>query len=169
MTARPPRNRGVFMIDEERLSRLLRLPPGQRIIGFEPRFLTLSIAVHLEGDGLPEAAESSEPMTVAGGAFRTDVWSIGATDPAVIHVEVLAALDSPDRLETVESLEGRRRILTRHAPVEHSGAPYCSRCALTPGDPDPWPCDDYRDAVAGVADVHAWQRLANTTTEGDQR
>jgi hypothetical protein len=62
------------------------------------------------------------------------------------HTGVTAARD-------IEGLAGRRRILERHAPGRTGiGILICSQCLEDHGypNPAPWPCDDYRDAAAGL-------------------
>ena len=158
---RPARHRATIRLDESTLVDLLRLPAGQRVIGFRDDPLTLSIFVHLEGDGLPETPEGGEPSCLNGGILRLSTL-VYATDPHEIHTGVLAALDDPGYLEAWRSRQARIRQLNRHAPIMHGDIASCSSCALMPGDPDPWPCPDYQDAAAAVL-VTAWM----TPTRGE--
>ncbi|GLY08225.1 hypothetical protein Acsp01_86040 [Actinoplanes sp. NBRC 101535] len=150
-----PRQRGVILLDESTLADLLRLPPGQRIIGFEPRFLTLAIAVHLEGEGLPETVEGSEPRQVGGAWFQPRPAVVNRDAPAdVQHQAVLAALDQPGRLESSISTAARRRTLERHAPRTSGRFICCPICTSSPYYTGPvrWPCPDYYDAAAPLAE-----------------
>lgn len=167
---RRPRNRAALIIGEDQLTDIIRIPAGQRIIGFEPNFLTLSLAVHLEGEGLPECPESSEPWRIGGGLHRQSML-VTATDPVGIHRDVLAALATPTHLEGFRSYQARVRLLDRHRPHTTAAGtdPFCGRCC-NPEDHDqyePWPCADYRDAAAPVP-VLAWTTNDPTDSEEDQ-
>lgn len=154
-TAAPPpgvRRRGVILLDEQELAYALRLPDEWRLIGFEPKPIRLSIAVHVEGDGLPECPLGAEAPFVAGGP----VYPLNVTGrpPGEQHAEVLAALDG-FRLEHAAVTEGRRRILVRHAPDVDGPVAGCSHCCeyiggFTGVDPVKWPCPDYADAAADL-------------------
>jgi hypothetical protein len=60
----PVRHRGLVLLDEEKLARMLRLPPEWRLIGFTTLFAQLAIGVHVEGDGLPECTPGDEAPIV---------------------------------------------------------------------------------------------------------
>lgn len=164
--ARPRRHRAAIMIPEGRLVDLIRLPPGQRVIGFHADVMTLSLAVHLEGEGLPETPEGSEPRRI-GDAFG-DLRAVFATEPEAIHAGVLEALASPAHLEGHRAFQARLRILERHQPCTNTPGTvtFCGSCC-NPVDHDEyatWPCPDYRDAAAPV-NVLAWMTI--DTDEGD--
>jgi hypothetical protein len=84
--------------------------------------------------------------------------------PAERHDVALAALDERIRIADqpfavfgegvvrnpdLDQLEGRRRILERHAPESPAAGreTWCQSCDLRAGR---WPCDDYLDAAAGL-------------------
>lgn len=62
--SRPPRRRGVVLVDEEQLARLLALPPAWRVLGFQPFPVRMSIGVLVDGPDLPEYALGAEPPIV---------------------------------------------------------------------------------------------------------
>lgn len=146
------RRRGVVLIDEIELARSLRLPEGQRILGFQPDHLRASIAVLVEGDGLPECAPGTEPPRIN----AADPWYSPAPTPDLTagqrHQAVLDALAHPYRLEREAVRAGRRRVLERHAPYYTAAdTAWCSYCAADATGPGGWPCDDYRDAAGDLA------------------
>jgi hypothetical protein len=53
------------------------------------------------------------------------------------------------RARTQASIDGRRRLLARHAPLRSALVEqgWCSTCPARP-----FPCPDYRDTVAGMID-----------------
>lgn len=67
------RNRGIILLDELAIERMISLPAGQRVIGFEPRPVMLSLAVHVEGEGLPEVYPGAESPIV--GRFELNIPS----------------------------------------------------------------------------------------------
>jgi hypothetical protein len=83
------------------------------------------------------------------------------TTPEELHAVVLAAVADielgllacglPNDLTDVgiEMNAARRRALERHRPTTYAGDTrvWCGRCRPTCAA---WPCDDYRDAVAGL-------------------
>jgi hypothetical protein len=62
-----------------------------------------------------------------------------------------AALVAALRNGAKAALQARRRMLVRHAPNDYGD---CSRCADVYESPEPWPCEDYADAVAGLVMPH---------------
>lgn len=76
-TDRPVRRRGIVRLDENVLCELIRLPEGQRIIGFRPDFARLCIDVCVEGDGLPEVITSGEAPVVSVDPYLTaySLWA----------------------------------------------------------------------------------------------
>jgi hypothetical protein len=64
-----------------------------------------------------------------------------------------AALAAVLRNGARAQLEARRRVLERHRPSQYA-PPDCSRCADSYENPDPFPCEDYRDAEAGLVMPH---------------
>lgn len=96
------------------------------------------------------------PGALAYTGGRPDITGL---PPAQQHAQVLAALDArAERIRTtgghhreddLAGIEGRRRVLGRHAPVVETGMTVCPPCdegAVR----SIWPCDDYRDAAAGL-------------------
>ena len=59
--------RGIWVIDEEELTRLLQLPEGQRVVGVRDDWQRMSILVCVEGDGLPEVTPGTEAPIVGYG------------------------------------------------------------------------------------------------------
>lgn len=59
-----PRGRGVVLVDEEYLGRLLALPGSWRVLGFQPFPIRMSIGVLVEGPDLPVCALGAEPPFV---------------------------------------------------------------------------------------------------------
>lgn len=57
----------------------------------------------------------------------------------------------------VAAVDGRQRIVERHAPLPCHAGPECAHCTgLTVGeDTVAWPCDDYRDAAADLLPTEA--------------
>jgi hypothetical protein len=69
--------RGIYRIHEQDLARLLKLKPGQHVIGVGQDFASLSVLVMVEGPGLPEHDSNGacvEPI----GTLR-DLWPEGLT------------------------------------------------------------------------------------------
>lgn len=60
-------------------------------------------------------------------------------------------------------LEARRRVLERHAP-ESLSPPDCSRCIDVQENPEPFPCEDYLDAEAGLVMPHRVQVTLDEVT-----
>jgi hypothetical protein len=56
------RRAGVVWLGHTTIAKLLRLPEGQRVGAIHADWLRLGIGVTVEGDGLPEVAEMSEPV-----------------------------------------------------------------------------------------------------------
>lgn len=117
--------------------------------GWEPR----CVPCQAEQRGLPVDAGMEHELTCWPGqkAARSE-----PVTPAERHAAVLDALacqrrrsggSSADGGRHSASLDGRRRILERHAPDDHHGG--CGHCPIE-GTFPPFPCDDYRDAAAGL-------------------
>jgi hypothetical protein len=143
------RHRGVYVIGDATLARAMRLPPGQYVTAVSVDFERLAVLVQAEGEGLPEVGEGEHARTIRTAAWWTSAPSpaqLAAMPPAERHTAVLAAVEAT-ALEDAGALQGRLRILNRHAPTVHGD---CSCCALVPGSPDPFPCLDYRDAAGGI-------------------
>jgi len=62
--APPVRRRGVVLVDEDQLGRLLRLPDDWRVLAFQPYPMRLAIGLLVEGPGLPECHPGAEPPLV---------------------------------------------------------------------------------------------------------
>ena len=60
----PVRRRGVVLVDEEQLARLLALPEAWRVLAYQPYPVRASIGVLVEGPDLPECALGAEPPFV---------------------------------------------------------------------------------------------------------
>lgn len=52
--------RGIWILDEEDIAKLIKLPEGQRVIGVREDWRRLSIQVGIEGEGLPEVEPGIE-------------------------------------------------------------------------------------------------------------
>lgn len=65
----PRRRRGVVWLDARAAEAMLRLPAGQRVVTVHTDWLRDGIAFIVEGDGLPEQAEMSEPARVPAGDY----------------------------------------------------------------------------------------------------
>lgn len=167
--ARQPRRRGVVVLGEEQLERLVRPGPGQRIIGFAPDPIRLAVLVHLEGDGLPEVAPDSFPpeITLLGPVttyYRLDVtgWTPERAHAAILaqlaelleHTAPALTLLTPDvAVPAHATWIGADEIIRRHAPERANNDDLvCSHCRVDHGYPDqvPWPCPDYRAAAQGA-------------------
>lgn len=79
------RRRGVVLVDEEQLARLLALPEAWRMLGFQPFPARMSIGVLVEGPDLPECPLGAEPPFVdpPGGSLATTA----PPDPAAAVIE----------------------------------------------------------------------------------
>ena len=154
-----PRRRGIYTIGVEQLARAVRLPAGQHFVSATARWETSAVLLMAEGDGLPEVADGCDPPQVnMSQLFYCPLPASALNLPAPqLHAAVLLTLDIV-HLEDAAALEGRRRIIERHAPVERSKFPdephFCGACIDRPdfrgasaGD---WPCEDYRDAARGI-------------------
>ncbi len=77
-TTAEPRRRGVFTLDEGMLARALRLPDGQRVIGFRTEPARLAIDVCVEGEGLPLCPPNTEPKRINGGDYTQMIsqWAL---------------------------------------------------------------------------------------------
>jgi hypothetical protein len=159
VTAIQPR-RGVYEIGDDELARLLRLPPGQRVLSVSSNWARLSLLIMVEGEGLPEVFPGGDtPLLNKWGRFRTLGDSarldVSKLSPGAAHAAVLAELGAV-RFEDPDALTGRRRILERHAPytlpdVPDREGPWCSIEGTTDGGAaGGWPCEDYLDAAAGL-------------------
>ena len=98
-TDRPLRRRGVVQLHDEILEQVLRLPEGQRIIGFRCDPARLSIDVCLEGDGLPECAPGHEAPVVNAEPYITVLsrrWAIHGAELAERIEAWAVALERPE-------------------------------------------------------------------------
>jgi hypothetical protein len=149
----PRRRRGIYVIGDDELARLLQLPAGQQIVSVSSDWVRNSMLVLVEGEGLPEVAAGCEAPTLnTWGQLRPLVpLDVSRLSPGAAHAAVLAELAAV-RFEDPDALAGRRRILERHARNPHWKAwTGCSNCvAEMGGDPYEWPCVDYLDAAAGL-------------------
>jgi hypothetical protein len=107
-TAKPTRRRGVFHLHEEILGPLIDLPDGQRIIGFRPDPLRMSIDVCVEGDGLPECPPGTEPYVVNAESYtaRFSRWATRGRDLEEMLLELVKGLPADS-----EAAVAIRRIL----------------------------------------------------------
>jgi hypothetical protein len=148
------RRRGVYVIGDATLARAMRLPEGQHVIAVSVDFERLAVLVKVEGEGLPEVGEGEHARTIRTAAWWTSAPSpaqLAAMPPAERHTAVLAAVGAT-ALEDAGALQGRLRILARHAPDQDSDR-FCVCCvADMPSGPHPvaWPCPDYLDAAGDV-------------------
>jgi hypothetical protein len=143
------RRRGVYVIGDATLARAMRLPEGQHVIAVSVDFERLAVLVKVEGEGLPEVGEGEHAPTIRTASWWTSAPGpdqLAAMPPPARHAAVLAAVEAT-ALEDAAALQGRLRILNRHAPTANGD---CSCCALVPGSPDPFPCLDYRDAAGDI-------------------
>jgi hypothetical protein len=76
------RRRGVVLVDEDQLVRLLALPAAWRVLGFQPFPVRMSIGVLVEGPDLPEYAAGCEPPFVEPPAGRPMRYGVDYTVPA---------------------------------------------------------------------------------------
>lgn len=60
-------NRGIWLIDEDDIARLIKLPKGQRVIGVHGDWQCMSIQVGMDGEGLPEVAPGTEAPIIGRG------------------------------------------------------------------------------------------------------
>lgn len=70
-------------------------------------------------------------------------WKRMASRYAVIQQTIKAAEDN----QVAVGLEGRRRIIQRHAPA---GPADCEQCGRDSWNAPVWPCPDWLDATAGL-------------------
>jgi hypothetical protein len=170
MTAPKHRNRGVYVIGDGELARLLRLPPGQQVVAVSTSWERLAVLIMVEGDGLPAVVEGTEaPALNEWGRLRTMFPpNVSHLAPGAAHATVMASLGTV-RLEEPAALLGRARVLERHGPNPNWAPwPGCSNCVNeNGGDPYEWPCEDYLDAAADLviglprqAEYHAAQAAA---------
>lgn len=151
MTAEEPRRRrGIYEIGDAELARLLRLPAGQHVVSVSADWARLSLLVMVEGAGLPEVATGHHAPTLR--QFRPlTPLGVAKLSPGAAHAAVLAELGAA-RFEDPDALDGRARILARHAPHKQI-APrlyWCAYCVNDDQTGQPWPCPDYLDAAAGL-------------------
>jgi hypothetical protein len=62
--------RGIWVLDEDDIAKLIGLPKGQRVIGVHEDWQRLLILVAVEGEGLPEVVPGSDPPIVGHGIPR---------------------------------------------------------------------------------------------------
>lgn len=89
---------------------------------------------------------------VAGAAADVKHATVLAYLKTIDQVALDLAETLPDTTATARtqaSIDGRRRLLNRHAPVSNAlvDQGWCAHCAVRP-----FPCPDYRDTVAGMID-----------------
>jgi hypothetical protein len=147
------RNRGIYVIGDGELARLLRLPAGQHVVAVSTSWERLAVLIMVEGEGLPVVTEGCEaPALNEWGRLRPFFPpNVANLTPGAAHAAVLATLGAV-RLEEPAALLGRARILERHGPNPNWAPwPGCSNCVTeTGGDPYEWPCEDYLDAAADL-------------------
>lgn len=159
------RRRGVYVLGDGTIARALRLPAGQHIMAIATDFERMAVLVQAEGEGLPEVTEGCYAPTVGGagwGMTPPGPHALAAMPPAERHAAVLAEVEATV-LEDTPALQGRLRILIRHAPVERTKYPeephFCSACIERPDytgeTAADWPCEDYRDAAGGLLELPA--------------
>lgn len=165
------RRRGVVLIPESDVARLVKLAPGQHIAGLRHDHLRQAFQVLVAGDGLPLVDELCDPPMV-------DEHRWAAPPPRPVHladfVETLNAKETHAvvllQLRTAIDLDpppgtawaALDAIVRRHGPYEprdFPGVQACRECPRIPvaagaglTRPTYWPCDDYADA-AGVVVV----------------
>lgn len=160
---KPPRptnrRRGIYVVHEDEITRLLRLPDDQHVIGVSTRWETHSILIMVEGDGLPEIpAGGQAPLLNQWSTFAPRPLDVAQMTPGAAHAAIIALLDGV-RFEDPAGVAGRRRILERHAPVERTKHPeephFCGTCIERPDysgeSAADWPCVDYLDAAGDLA------------------
>lgn len=157
--ARPiPRRRGVVVIAESDIARLVRLEAGQQIVGIRDDPMRQAFLVLLAGDGLPAVAEFADPPILNGYRYATPPGArIDLTgrmpSPLEVHALVLLQLRpvdlDPPPGSPAAALEA---IVRRHAPYQMGNAWWCSFCcgSCQAGESAHWPCGDYVDAAGTV-------------------
>lgn len=162
------RRRGVVLIPESDVARLVRLAPGQHIAGLRHDHLRQAFQVLIAGDGLPLVDEMCDPPLV-----EKHRWA--APPPRPVHLAAFAETLNAQQTHAVVLLQLRtaldldpppgtawaalEAIVRRHGPYEprdFPGVQACRECPRIPvaasaglTRPTYWPCDDYADA-AGV-------------------
>jgi len=155
-----PRRRGIVVIPESDVARLVKLGPGQQIIGLRVDEMRSAFLVLVTGDDLPIVNEYTEPPTLHGFRYATPPpgqltlvdWP--AMTPLELHALVRLSLEP---IEGVEQPPGTpwaalAAIVARHAPYEMSGRWWCSWCCgdCHAGEHAHWPCGDYVDAATPI-------------------
>lgn len=112
----------------------------------------------VHADGLHDNTEwpNEHPGVLSYRRGRPDVTG---RPPEEQHVLVLTAIEERENMahtgvtaaRDIEGLAGRRHILERHAPVSVTfGGTRCEHCNDRSVTSVRWPCEDYRDAAAGL-------------------
>lgn len=154
---RPVRRVGILLIPEEDLENLAKLAPGQRITGLKVDHMRAAVLLRVEGPGMPEIQELSEPPIVDALRYRppplVERVDVERLPPALQHAVVLQVLAEliehaghlgsgcdvrPDlSVNAHATWIGADEIVRRHAPdLEDRGAyqpstgttPWCQSC-----------------------------------------
>lgn len=122
------RRRGIVIVPESDIERLVRLEPGQRIAGMRDDPLRQAFLVLIEGDGLPEVHEMCDPPYVHQSRWAapplpaTDLVIWAKPFPALqVHALVLRQLRTNADLDPPPGTPWAAidAIARRHAPHEH--------------------------------------------------
>lgn len=152
------RQRGVVVIPQSDLERLVRLEPGQRIAGMRDEPTRMAVLFLVEGDGMPEVDEMCDAPTVDGNRWASPppypIDLAPGAAPPYVHGLVLMQLRGPRDYDPPAGTawSALHEVVTRHYPLEMGGRYWCAWCcgSCQDGEHAHWPCADYVAAAGTV-------------------